>query len=100
MLCYCKRFPFDCKNPIGYLIATVLQLIAMLYQARYMACCLAVTFGTFLFTTVMMNDITGDIKAINDDIKSRKSECYISKKMCALMELHSDAKQLSAIAKY
>lgn len=65
-----------------------------------MACCVAVTFGTFLFTTAMMKDITGDLKTINDDITTGQSESYISKKIIALIELHADANQLSATAKH
>lgn len=96
---FSKRFPFDTKNPIGYLIATILQLVAMSHQACYIACFLALALGAFLFSSTLMEDVTGEINAINDDLRTKKSECHILQKFSALIQLHSDAKQLSVTAK-
>lgn len=92
---FSNRFPFDTKNPVGYLIAAILQIIAMSYQACYLACLLALAVGAVLFASTLMADVTCDINAINDDLRSKKLKSYVSQKFSVLIQFHSDGKQLS-----
>lgn len=80
---------------MGYLIAIGLQFISVSYQVHYATCTLALAFGAFLFTTTLAKDAIRDIDATSDDLKTGKPKFEIYKKFTALIQMHSDAKQLS-----
>lgn len=91
------RFPFDTKNPIGYLIAVFMEYIfdlSILVSAK----CLAIyLFGTFFMLFPLVNDIKYCLKTINYNARHKKERPKISNQFFQFVQYHSKLKQLSHI---
>lgn len=89
------RFPFDSKQPMGYVIAFTLQVLLAMCLFTITAACIAVGFGTFLLTISVTKDIKDDFILINKIAKIKKKHAPALKRLTELIQYHSDAKQLS-----
>lgn len=67
-------------------MAVFLQTTMVLYPLRYVACIVTLALGAYLLAITLLNEVTADIKAIDDDTD-------IAWKFSELIDLHSDAKQ-------
>lgn len=94
-----ERFPFNWKNPIGYCVSVSLQIIVVLYPMRYLASFSTLALGAYLFAVSSVKVVTADIKASNDntDLLLKSPTFDIYRKFSELIDLHSDAKQLSVL---
>lgn len=68
------RFPFDWRNPIGYLIALSSQFIADTYFFIFVACVVAFGLGIFLFLLAAAKDIKTDLRLLNKCAKLTKNQ--------------------------
>lgn len=89
------NIPFDWKNPIGYLIAVILQLIVTLYSMCYMGSFLSLAFGTFLFTISIAKDLKSILISINKRVNKKPKNSQLLKLLIKFHQLHTDLKQLS-----
>lgn len=88
------RFPFNSKQPLGYIVAFIAQNIVAFCLFTITSVCVAVGFGTFLLAISMTNDIRDDLSLINKNAKNKKKIGRALKQLGELIQYHSDAKQL------
>lgn len=92
-----ERFPFDTDNPTGYLIAFSIQYILVLNTILNVMCTLTFTVSFFGILNALVKDIKGDLQSIDASAKIKTKRLLIVKQFNELIDLHSNAKQLSAI---
>lgn len=93
-----KRFPFDSKNPIGYLIAVSVQAQVILVQLRHIQCFLTLGFAGLLFAFSIVEDIKDNLNEFNKMAKTRRSQS--SKTMEQLTKIicyHINLRELSSL---
>lgn len=92
--CSEKRFPFDSNNPIGYLIAVILEYIIFGYTYIIAACTVALGIGLCLIANAVIKEIQDFLHSINR--KARRNQSNELKAMfLELMNAHTAIKQLS-----
>ena len=91
----CYRFPFDWKNPIGYLMALALMYLVLkcLYFFGAVGSSLEIT--SYLLMMEFMKDVQNDIKLMNEIAKSNKNLSEMLKQLRVSIEFHSNMKKLS-----
>lgn len=96
LLCFVLigRFPFDWHNPIGYIVAVVLQstwgmytLCVILYQTSFFI-------GSCWMLVSLAEDITCELQTVNQ-IDGNPTE--FTEKFMNFIQLYSDSKQLREI---
>lgn len=96
-----KRFPFDSKNPTGYLAAAFIQFCFAIYPFQYSGCFMSIAFGAFMFITnfieIMENELRSINKMSNDHSRYRKKMC---ERLSAFIWTHANLKQLSGRLHY
>lgn len=90
------RFPFDWKNPVGFLVAVIIQYILDLVGFAVVLGSLSFGVSVYLFTLSVNKDIRGILKTINRKAKSTQNQQNIIHRTRVYIQLHSDLKQLSA----
>lgn len=90
-----QRIPFEWKNPIGYLIAVLLQFGIWFFLDLYLACFLTLAFGYFLFTLSIAKDMIDALQSINEHLKKKKPKKRILKQLNNFISMHGDVKELS-----
>lgn len=91
-----KRFPFDWKNPIGYLLAITVEYIILAYECFVVACILALAFGGYWFVITGTEEIQCILHLIDDKSQSKKNESNELKALFAeFVDMHAFTKQLS-----
>lgn len=90
------RFPFNSKNPIGFLFALAIQYIMLLNIFYFGSCLMCTGIGCYLFGSLLANDIKGYLYSINQSIKDGRHSIQIFKQLSKFFRFHSDTKQLSS----
>lgn len=67
-----------------------------MYMVYNVACILSIGFGAYTFITAMTEDIKINLHAINDNTKTEADRLSIIKEFSDFIEIHSNARQLSA----
>lgn len=81
-----NRFPFDSKNPIGYLVGVLLEMPIAIFSLRYLASNLSMAFSGFLFALSISKDIKNTLSLIDVRVKANKTPSrIICKQMCKLI---------------
>lgn len=92
------RFPFDWKNPCGYLIAFTLQFTMLIGLYFYVACTFSFGIGIYMFGIALINDIKTNFHSINKSANSTKNnQIRLFKLLSDAIRLDSIVKQLSQI---
>lgn len=65
------RFPFNAKNPFGFLIALALQYIMFSYAAKIAAGVLALAIGLYLYTIAMSKCVKQNLIAMSQSFRSK-----------------------------
>lgn len=102
-LFYCThflRFPFDWRNPIGYLVALTLQYTANVRFFKLVACLVATGLGAFSFELSMTTHVKTDLKLINESAKMKENRLSTLKRLSEFIEFHSRLKELSILTNY
>lgn len=86
------RFPFNWKNPIGYLAAFSVQYFGLLIVAGIGVYFLVFLSGSCWLMISMAHDLKYDLNAIAGVAKSRSK---MNNEFSKFVEFHSDIKQLS-----
>lgn len=89
------RFPFDSKQPFGYIVGFTFQSLLALYLCKISAVFTAIGLGIFLLTLSVAEDINDDLISINKNAKNKKKRVLALKQLNEFVQYHSDAKQLS-----
>ena len=88
-----RRFPFDWKNPLGFLLATSLEFVMLFFSSRYLACFLILGFGMFMYGLSFAKDMIAELHSINKWAKAKKSETNILKRLIEIVIMHTDMKR-------
>lgn len=94
---YFFRFPFDWKNPTGYLMAFILQCISMLYVNFLISTALCTGIGVYMYTTVFVKDIKNNLNTMNEMAQSKKQRSQLSNQLADTFRTHSNGKELSIL---
>lgn len=92
-----RRLPFDWRNPVGFVLATFIQLVVMFLAGQYLNAILSLAFGFVMFQIAVAKNMMVELRSINKRIKEKKSESDILKRLGRVINLHTDAKQLSEL---
>lgn len=84
------RLPFDWKNPLGYLVAVILQYIMALYCLMLAFCCVFHGIGCCLFFyTIVSKSVKDNLKQINENAAADQSL------VADFVEIYSHLKKLN-----
>lgn len=72
--CLFHRFPFESNNPIGFLIAFIIEYIILGYEYFVVACILALGTGAFLFAISTTKDFQRSTPVINTKTKRKGNQ--------------------------
>lgn len=90
------RFPFNWKNPCGYVVAFTFQYIVVMYCYYLIACSVSFGTGSFLLVTSMVIDIQNNLNSINKRVKKSKKAVETIKQFNCTIHFHSTVKQLGS----
>lgn len=91
------RLTFDATNPFGYAFAVIVQYFMIRYIALILVIKQSILVGLFCVTISLTDDITNDLKLMNDSAQSEVKRSEAMKQLYDFVELHSAAKQLSQL---
>lgn len=89
------RFPFEWRDPIGYLIALLIEYIDAYYISRIGACNLVFIFGSCWFISVLTKDVELELSATNEHFKLSRNEIRLNQEIYQFIGLYETGKQLS-----
>lgn len=89
------RFPFDWKNPIGFLVAVILQTIMISYPLRYMSCYTRLALGSYLFAITFVRDTIDEANDFSDSLRKSRSKLNAYKKISEIIQVHAEGKRSS-----
>lgn len=90
-----ERLPFDCNCPFGYLIAIILQWIAVTFVQFTVMILTAVGITLYPFGIALTEDNESILHMIDRDAKVKATRLQIYQKFTEFIDLHSNTKQLS-----
>ena len=91
------RFPFDWKNPIGYLIACTLQFILLIYLFHAAAFCVSIEIASYLLLISLTKDIKNTVYDMNSSQSDTKLRSTFLKQICEFVQFHANAKRLTIV---
>lgn len=92
---YFDRFPFDWKNPYGFLISISIEHIMITYALIIGVCALNFSIETYLFVMATTKVIKQNLNSINENDKTNQTRTSISTQFSQFVRYHSMVKQLS-----
>lgn len=90
-----QRFPFDWKNPIGFLVATVFEYMTMTCEYTFVSCSFTFGFGNFFFIVSATQDLKNNLKSINELAVVQNNRRQTLKRISEFIRFHSSLKRLS-----
>lgn len=90
-----QRFPFNWQDPIGFLVAAVIEYIEVIYSFALVACMLSLGIGSFIISVSQTSDAKNNLKAINEGAKTNESRLRIWKQLGDYIQFHSSVKKFS-----
>lgn len=90
-----QRFPFDWKNPIGYLVAVSFQYLTIRNLYMFAANLISLGIGLHLFTLSVTSDIKIQLNSISQIAKPKRNRKQIIKYLLDFVRNNSFEKQLS-----
>lgn len=91
-----KRFPFEWRNPFGYLTTVLMELIVGICESRFLVCFMNLALVGFMCTFVFAEDSVNDVYTINECVRTEKPESDVFKQFLVFVDMHGAAKELSA----
>lgn len=95
---FLQRLPFDWQNPLGYVIAFILQYI--LTFNLFVTVLGILIFGAAICSMLisLVEDMKRDLDTLKASARAKCARREILMKFCHLIELHSNEQQLSKLA--
>lgn len=93
-----QRFPFDTKNPIGYLAACILQYIHLAYEIFFISNLVTLAVGAYFFALTAIKDLKDLLRSINDQCavaKTVEERLQARNLVREFVQVNSALKQLS-----
>lgn len=92
---YRKRFPYNWKNPTGYLVAVFIQSFMATYEFQYMGYLILLAFGTFMFIIAFVKIMKNELNSINKMASDTKSCKKMYKILSKFNRTYATVRQLS-----
>lgn len=89
---FSRRFPFDWRNPVGFMIAMTTQYVMFLYGIKVPACVLALSIGSYLYSIALSKDVKGSLFMFKRNIQSKADQSLLLEQLAEFIDLHSNAK--------
>lgn len=86
-----NRFPFDWKNPFGYLIAVITEYMIVMSSVLTAGSALTCGIGFYLFIIAMSKNIKANLRSM-DRKADRKRRNHILKQLIEFLAFHSRVK--------
>lgn len=99
MFIYLFRFPFDWKNPRGYLIALILTYLLHRNLVYFLVCMLNNGIGGFMLTISLTKEIKTDLSSFSTLVKSDPNPMMYFKPLYDLIDFHSTLKRCARAKK-
>lgn len=93
-----QRIPFDWKNPIGYIIAFVIQSGSHYFVLQAVIVNLCYFMGVCEFLMAFTRDMDAELVAINECNKTENSEKEVDKRLGDFVKLHGETKEYVIIS--
>lgn len=91
-----SRFPFDWQTPIGYLFSVSFMLVAHINIMWWLFNILFLFIGFVSILVLFSEQLRSEIDLMNMNIKEG-DESLLNTKLCHIINLHCEAKQLNYI---
>lgn len=88
-------FPFEWKNPNGYLIVLIWQGVGILIILRFLACLAPLAFAFFIIAFTGTKDWKNYLQTLEKMAENKQSKADIFKQITEFFRSHSGVKQLS-----
>lgn len=82
------RFPFDWRNPIGYIIAVAIQTTVVALAAKNPSFTWSFCLASFWFATTITKDLRLHLKNMSKNAKKKKNRAQIMGKLTESLELY------------
>lgn len=92
------RFPFDTKNPIGFLVACSFQYTHLGYECFFISNLVTLGLGSFILALTAIKDLKGILRSMNDQCtnnRSKRKRLEAYKHLREFVQMHSALKELS-----
>lgn len=89
------RFPFNWKTPLGYLIAFLIEYVAMCAEVCTFIPLLSFFIGTCWVVAAFAKDLTDQLTHLNYHGQTNQSHAELKGNFNKILQLYSDARQLS-----
>lgn len=92
------RFPFDTRNPIGYLIASGLQFVHLAFESFFISNLVSLGVGAFLYALTAIKDLKNILRSIDAQCMQKKpmrERRQAMNQVREFVQMHSELKQLS-----
>lgn len=88
------RLPFDWKTPFGFTVALLSQIVGGCATFSILLPAFSFMIGSCVLFIFVADDITKDLAVFNSGKVAKKNRVPRLKRFCAIIEIHSDARQL------
>lgn len=90
------RYPFDWKNPLGYLVVVTHQYVVAGYCSKFLFCAASSAIGCCAFLiSIIRKQVKNDLKLINANAASDRNHSLTLKLVADFVGIHSFLKKLS-----
>lgn len=93
------RFPFDWKTPVGFVFATLLECLTMLYVNVMNSSFLSLAIGSYFWSMSCIKDLKNNLNSIRKFVKPKSKRSQFTKQILDAVDHHSKLIELSLFAK-
>lgn len=94
MALFSFRFPFDCKNPVGYTVGYAIECTTYWSTFFWISSCVA-CLGIVAFLLALAKDLTNVLRSIQKNIKTKNNRLNAIKQLHKFIQFHSTIKEFS-----
>lgn len=91
------RFPFDWRNPLGFLTAFVFIYIFQMNIMFLITYCVSFEVCVYIFVTTFIKDIKNDLFTLSEMVKLDPSLTELQKQLSGFIQFHSKLKRFVRI---
>lgn len=88
-----QRFPFNWKTPLGYLVGWLAESAGFYNLALMVVLLVNSVISTCWFFIFMTDDITNDLEAFNNDVKTKQNRDDQINRFASIVQFYSEAKE-------
>lgn len=90
-----KRYPFNTKNPLGFIVAIVIEYVFVVNLMIIPKCFYTTGITALPMLFSLASDIKSDLNAIQQSLSYKRKRSKMGKPLSQFIQFYSDARQLS-----